>query len=352
MKLILKTPLGLEKIVASRVLEIEPSSKLSIRPMGMAGLVIIEDCSNEKALLDRILKDVPEVESVVPVEVVVPADIDSMVSAARKLVEGRIKEDESFAVRTVRRGKHGFSSIDVNIAIGSIVQSITGAKVDLENPDKIVQVEIIQDRAALAILNGFRWRKMGEGKKPSTSIFEKISIVQMPYLGSLDGAREIGMRIGRAVQAYEVKELIISPNKAVDALELAAFIRGVEDGIMSRLSVQKRCYAREIRKVKVYVQDLYQLVRERAEEPLIVFEPEGIQLKDAAERLLKIFNLSDRVNFLFGSREGIPKGVYRVANLILDLAPGLTLPTELAAPSALAAVYTALSMVKDLEENG
>ncbi|MCD6235757.1 MAG: SPOUT family RNA methylase, partial [Thaumarchaeota archaeon] len=50
------------------------------------------------------------------------------------------------------------------------------------------------------------------------------------------------------------------------------------------------------------------------------------------------------VSILIGSREGIPKGVYRAADLVLDIAPGITLSTELAAPSALAAIYTALNM--------
>jgi len=51
------------------------------------------------------------------------------------------------------------------------------------------------------------------------------------------------------------------------------------------------------------------------------------------------------VSFLFGSREGIPKGIYRLADLVIDLAPAITLPTEVAAPAALTAIYTALNMM-------
>lgn len=72
--------------------------------------------------------------------------------------------------------------------------------------------------------------------------------------------------------------------------------------------------------------------------------PLGLE-KVAASRIREIVSGVRRVNFLFGSREGIPKGVYRMADLVVDLAPAITLPTELAAPSALTAIYTALNLM-------
>jgi tRNA acetyltransferase TAN1 len=88
-------------------------------------------------------------------------------------------------------------------------------------------------------------------------------------------------------------------------------------------------------------------VRERREEPMIVLEPEGLQIRDALPKLRELFSRGGRVNLLIGSREGIPKGVYRIASLVLDLAPGITLSTELAAPSTLATIYTALNIAGD-----
>ncbi|HDJ67089.1 MAG TPA: hypothetical protein ENF33_05210 [Nitrososphaeria archaeon] len=346
MELIVKTPLGLEEIAASRVLELEPDTRLVVKPKGLGGLIVIESCPDRSKLMEKILSEIPEVEKVVPVEAEVKARIDEIEEAARKLVVGKLRSDQSFAVRTVRRGSHDFRSVDVNIRVGAAVQEILGAPVDLDNPDKIIQVEIIFDRAALAILDGSsEWKKMGFGKRPSTRFFERISIVQMPYLGSMEGAKEIGRRIGRAVQAYEVKELIIAPNKPANAFELASFIDGVWEGIESRFKIQRKSYGRAVKRVEVYVQDLYQLVRERRGEPLIVFEPEGLQLRDAIAKLKEIISRSKRVSFLFGSREGIPKGVYRLADLVVDLAPAITLPTEIAAPAALTAIYTALNMM-------
>lgn len=192
---------------------------------------------------------------------------------------------------------------------------------------------------------------MWPSKNSSLDFFNKISVVQMPYLGSLEGAREIGARIGRAVQAYEVNELIISPNKIVNAYELSRFIDGVIEGVESRFKVQCKSYGRRVERVRVYLHDVYQLIRDRKGEPIIVFEPEGIRLREAIAELREIFKKAKRVNYLFGSREGIPKGVYRVADIVIDLAPSITLPTELAAPTALAATYTVMTMIEQDNEN-
>ena len=345
MEIIVKTPLGLEKIVGSRIVEIGEDVVLTVKPHGFEGLVVVEKCRDKHALAKRIEEEIPEAERVIVAEEVVSSNIDEIVEAAAKLAVEKISSSESFAVRTVRRGRHDFTSVDVNVKAGAEIVRRTGSPVNLDYPDKIVQVEIIQDRAAVAVLDGKgEWRKMDEHKFPSHRLFRKVSIVQMPYLGSVEGAREIGARIGRAVQAYEVKELVISPNKPVDAFELAVFIKGVEEGIESRYNIQRKSYARRVEKVRVLVQDLYQLVRERKGEPIIVFEPEGKPLREAAEELVNIFKSSKRVNFLLGSREGIPKGVYRIADMVIDLASDITLPTELAAPTALTAVYTILNL--------
>ncbi len=59
------------------------------------------------------------------------------------------KEKDKFAVKTRRVGSHNFSSAGVNIAVGDILRKETGGKVDLENPERIMNVEIRQERAYL-----------------------------------------------------------------------------------------------------------------------------------------------------------------------------------------------------------
>jgi len=345
MEILVKTPLGLERIAAERIRELGEGCIVTARPHGYDGLVVVEKCSDKYGLARLIESEVLEAEKVIVIEELAPARVDAISEAAARIAERKISQDECFAVRTVRRGRHEFTSVDVNVSAGALITARVGAPVNLDYPDKIVQIEIVQDIAGIGILDGkAEWRKMDKDKKSSLPFFSRVSVVQMPYLGPREGARQIGSRIGRAVQAYEVEELVIAPNKAVDADELAVFIQGIGEGIESRYQVQRRSYTRPARKVKVLVQDLYQLVRERSGEPIIVFEPEGVEIRLAVARLREIFSQSGRVNFLFGSREGIPKGIYRRADLVIDLAPEITLPTELAAPAALVEVYTALSM--------
>ncbi|MDJ0269700.1 MAG: SPOUT family RNA methylase [Aigarchaeota archaeon] len=347
MKLLVKTPLGLEEIAAARILEIDQDARLVAKPRGLEGLVVVKECDNHVELARRIEEEVHEAEHVIVFERVVEARLEEMEKAARELARDRIKPEESFAVRTVRRGSHDYRSVDVNVRVGAAVAEATGAAVNLDFPDKIVQVEILHGVAGIAVVDGrSEWRKMDRGKSPSARFFKRLAVVQMPYIGSLKGARELGARIGRAAQAYEVRELVIAPNKPCDAFQLAEFIQGIAEGIESRYEVQRKSYARHVEKVPVSVQDLYQLVRDRRGEPLIVFEPEGQELSKAAHRLGEIISRGGRVNLLFGSREGIPKGVYRAADLVIDLAPAITLPTELAAPAALTAIYTALAMLR------
>jgi tRNA acetyltransferase TAN1 len=90
------------------------------------------------------------------------------------------------------------------------------------------------------------------------------------------------------------------------------------------------------------VQDIHQLVRDRRGEPLIVLEPEGEPVSRITDDLWRLVRRGRRVNILVGSRQGIPLGIYRFADLVVDIAPGVTLSTEYAASSALIALATIL----------
>ena len=342
--ILIKTKLGFEKIVASRIRELEPNIKVTIAPQGFLGLVTISGSRDKHTLAKLIKEHVLEAEKVIIIERTVKANPNIIAKEAAKLASQKISSNETFAVRTTRRGKHPFTSIDVNIIVGDAVRKETKATVNLRNPDKVVLVEIIRDIALISIIPGSEeYRKLKLGKHVIYPIFRKLSIIQMPYLGPLDAVKTMGMRIGREVQNFEVRELVIAPIGAVDAIQLRTFIDGVIEGIESRYEIQKRSYGRSVQKVKVYVQDLYQLVRERSNEVIIVFEPEGepiSRLSDELERL--ILKSKRRVNLLFGSREGIPLGIYRHADIIVDLAPGVTLSTDYAAAAALIAIATIL----------
>ena len=341
--ILIKTALGMERVVASGVEELNKELKAVPSPMGFKGLVLVYGCKDPRLDASEIEKGVVEADRVLVIQAHAKAELKDMADKAAKLAKDHISENECFAVRTVRRGKHDFTSIDVNVVVGDAVRKITNACVNLDFPDKVVLVEIIDNEAFISIYPGsIEWKKMRPGKHPVLSLFKKIAVVQMPYLGPLDACRNMGIRVGREVQNFEVKELVAAPVGSVKARELYEFLSGIFEGIESRYNIQARSYHRRIERVQVYVQDLHQLVRDRRGEPIIVFEPEGEHISKLKDDLWETFKRNKRVNLLFGSRKGIPLGIYRYANFVIDIAPGLTLSTEYAAAAALIALATVL----------
>ncbi|WFO76319.1 SPOUT family RNA methylase [Desulfurococcaceae archaeon MEX13E-LK6-19] len=341
----MKTGLGFEKIVAARIKEIDSDAIVIPSPKRFKGLVLVKAGSLDPELLVKeIERKVIEADKVIPIDAVTKARLDEMARVAAEIARNKISPNETFAVRTTRRGRHDFTSLDVNVVVGDAVRKATGASVNLKYPDKIVLVEIIGDEALISILPGsIEWHKMTPEKKSLLRLFKRISIVQMPYLGPRDAIIEMGKRIGREVQNFEVHDLVIAPMGLVDGEQLALFINSVIEGIESRYEIQKRSYHRRPHKVPVYVQDIHQVVRDRWDEVIIVFEPEGKYIADVADELSDlILKTNKRVNLLFGSREGIPLGIYRYADLVVDIAPEITLSTDYAASAGLIALATVL----------
>jgi len=339
---LVKTELGNEALVASHIKDIDPGAKVIPSPRGLKGLVLVEPSISKDTLAKLVLERVPEATKVVVARKCVDADPEKIAEAAAEVARSVIREGESFAVRTTRRGRHGFTSIDVNVAAGKAVQEATGAPVNLREPDWVIAVEILRDLAIIGVYRGSEeWRKLGKGKRVVRGVLRKVSIGQIPFLGPLDACREMGARIGRGVQNFEVGEYVVLLDKPVRGEELAAFLAGLEEGINARYEIQKRAYSGGAWRTPTYVYEIYQFVRARSNEPIIVFEPEGDYVLDRVSELRELFH-KRRVNMLFGSRVGVPEGVYRFADLVLDIAPGMTLSTEFAVPAALMAVLQAL----------
>lgn len=345
--IILTCRLGMERVVASYVKELSPEVEVYPAPFNLMGMVLVANVRNKYGFAEEIKRRIPEVEKAFVVEAVARADIPSIVETSKSLVRNRIAPNESFAVRTTRRGKHGFTSIDVNVAVGAAVKEVTGARVDLENPDKVVVVQIVHDYAYLSIVPGSEfYRKMKPYKFPMYKIFWRFVVGHEPYLGPVDASYTMGTRIGREVQTYEVGELVITPIGSVDANTLYHFLRGVFEGIESRYEVQKRSYGREVRKVRVSLQDMHQFVRSHIGEPLIVFEPEGEPIsrvaREVAELIINTVKRGRKVYLMVGAREGVPTGIFRYASYVIDVAPGIVISTDYALASALIAISTAI----------
>ncbi len=345
--LVITCRLGMEKIVTSYVKELEPNVEVYPAPFNLMGMVLVAGAKDKYKLAEEIRKRIPEVEKVYVVEAITRADIPSIVEAAKRIAQDKITPSESFAVKTTRRGKHNYTSIDVNVAVGAAIKELTGARVDLENPDKVVVIQIVHDYAYLSIVPGSEFhKKMKPHKFPMYKLFRKFVVAHEPYLGPIDASYTMGTRIGREVQTYEIGELVITPIGAVDAHSLFHFLRGLFEGIESRYEIQRKSYGRDVHKVRVSLQDMYQFVRNHIGDPLIVFEPEGEPISkladEIAEFIINTVRRGKKVYLMVGAREGVPTGIFRYASYVLDVAPGIVISTDYALASALIAITTAI----------
>ncbi len=354
--IIVKVPKGLEKIAASHIEDVLSSRGISCRvriePEKWLGVVFIEDVGDRKFEACEIIRnEVPEASHILPVYSITNANLEDICNAVREVAKNVLSSNETFAIRTNRRGKHNFTSIDVNVLAGKAVQEVTGCDVDLEYPDKAFYIEIFDNIAAICVVSrDEEYRKLKPGKPLPLNILRKIVIVQMPYTGPLEACRKMGVRIGRAVQTFEIGELCIAHYKPVNGRELLTFLEGVYEGIESRYEIQKRCYGRPVHKVPVTVYEMYQYVRDHRDEAIIVTDPKGEYLMHVKDRLAEIFKNYDRVHIFVGAREGIPVGIFRFAKLVIDLIPQVTIATDYAITSTIIGLVAALEEAGALEK--
>jgi len=75
------------------------------------------------------------------------SDLDELTEAGTQLAKKNIKKEDSFAVRAKRTGKHSYSSKDIEERIGAAIIEETNARVNLDNPDKTIYVDVADDTA-------------------------------------------------------------------------------------------------------------------------------------------------------------------------------------------------------------
>ncbi len=333
---LVKTRKEMENVVASILKEKYPNVEVISKPKGYFGLLLV------KGVIKEDIEELPEVERVIPILGKCKAEIDEIVKTVEKVLEN-LEKFETFVVRTTRRGKnHNFTSIDCDRAVGARIKEITNADVDIEKPERVFMVEIINEDCYIGVLEGDEVkRKYAPGKSDVRKLLRKTVIVKLPYLES--GAKEIGERIGRAAQSFEIKELITAPLGKVPAIDLSRFLHGLKIGVETRYEVQSRIYPRKVEKVELSVQSMYEVFRDKTERKkslVIVTDPLGKQISDVEEELKRDLLRKDEIVIFIGSREGLPKGLFRKADYVLDLAPYITLATELVIPSVLTALIS------------
>ncbi|HDO19388.1 MAG TPA: class I SAM-dependent RNA methyltransferase, partial [Thermoplasmatales archaeon] len=83
--------------------------------------------------------------------------LEEIYSSIKKIDFGFIKPEQSFAVRALRIGRHGFTSLDIAREAGrAVIDSYMESKnvrlkVDLDNPDIIIRVDLIHDELFVGI---------------------------------------------------------------------------------------------------------------------------------------------------------------------------------------------------------
>jgi tRNA acetyltransferase TAN1 len=120
---------------------------------GIIGLTVAKTSLDPKEVVRKLRDIVREkpweikyVLKVVPVEKLVPATIEDISKATIQLSE-QIHEGEKFRV-TVEKRRSNLSSREVIEAVAKNVKR----KVDLENPDRIMLIEIVGQKAGVSVL--------------------------------------------------------------------------------------------------------------------------------------------------------------------------------------------------------
>ena len=323
MRYIVTTQVGVERVAAGRINDV-PDFTAELQ--GNFGGLLIVNTDAEDAITE--LSNIPEVINILPVEAECPAEIDTIVNVGSNLASEKIPHSKTFAVVTTRRGRHTFTSIDINIALGNAIQR----DVNLEKPDHTVCVEIINQTAYLCVIP-----EKNRIEKPgglAHRIASKIAIVQMFYPNESNVTEGMGHRIGRAAQAFGVKELILAHSMGTEAEDFSRFCQGAFKGRQTRLKKTRRIRGDRVRKVPIRVADLYQVVRHKQNEPIVITSAFGEDVSKCYPKVADLFSNATTVNLFIGAREGIPKGLYRFADVILNLAPGITFATEHGIPAA------------------
>lgn len=333
-----KTQLGMESVASSYIEEVIPGCKAVPAPKGFKGLVLVYGNLSPEEAVEK-LKNIPEIEKVLPVYAFVRADLDEIVKAGSMVAKGYIHPTESFAVRCIRRGRHEFTSLEVNSVLGAKVVEEVGSRVDLSRPDRVLVVEVLGEDVAIGVVHGSEFPTK-KGKKEVYPLLSNVWLAQLPYLGG-EEARFMGEKVGRAVQSFEISTYVLALKGPTPLIQLLPFAEGVKRGIESRYRMQKKVYDRPVKRVNVEISSIYELVR-GWNGPIIVFEPEGRPYPEVSKRIAELVK-GGRLLLLMGSREGVPSGLFRFADLVVDLAPGISLATEVAVSSALSAITFSVS---------
>ncbi|MER3501824.1 MAG: hypothetical protein C4295_10230 [Candidatus Fervidibacterota bacterium] len=144
--------------------------------------------------------------------------------------------------------------------------------------------------------------------------------------------------------AFEVREYIVAPAQPLPLDEVLPFLEGLQEGIQSRYSVQQRAYPFPVRRTQLLVYELFQAVRLKRGQlktVLLHTDPLGTPFPKIRDELMRAMEGAKEVVILAGAREGLPVGLMRACDFVVDLMPKVTFATEHVIPVTLSALVNA-----------
>jgi tRNA acetyltransferase TAN1 len=348
-RLLVTTRTGNEYL-AARILEdrFHAIEDTDARPTGLKGLVILE--AREGIEADEV-GEVSEVEKVIEIDRELEDPQVREIAQAAGEVAAELPDGTRFAVRCTRRGSHDFTSQDVErLAGAAVLDRDEEHEVDLDDPDHVLRVEIINDWTGIGLVAGEDIHKKYVGKPDARRLTKKTTIVQRMYESQHPrGTDRIGAALGRSVQAFEVDRLVVGMAEPAEADDLDRFVDALQEGIGSRHEVQKKAYEQQRDRVPVEVADLHQMARRAKGSGALVVatDPRGETVADVRDELGTDLREADEIYVFNGSNEALPTGMFSHADHVLDLAPSITYGTDQAIAGSLVALLTAWKPPED-----
>lgn len=149
--LLVTTPVGRE---GDASLELEWAlGDANIRRLRWRGVLLVRSKLTKEEALKSLKKfETTAIFKVIPVERIVKSKKESIVEEAFKLARARINEGERFAVRCRRRGNWIKSSKEIEIELGARIKEGLDARVNLNNPDWYVWIEVLGRKTAISVI--------------------------------------------------------------------------------------------------------------------------------------------------------------------------------------------------------
>jgi thiamine biosynthesis protein ThiI len=110
-------------------------------------------------------------------------DIEDIARKAAEVGEKVLNATKSFAVRARRTGSHPYTSIDVARIAGDAIRERTNAKVELDNPDIEIGIEVRENRAFVytSLYRGFGGLPVGTQERVLSLISDARSFLSTWY---------------------------------------------------------------------------------------------------------------------------------------------------------------------------